>query len=131
MGDNLEPIGLSIGCGFSVPASPFMAWSLELGTRIRRHSARKRRAPSGCGTESRTRKPAPTRQVCHRTRSPQGRFAPLKRWQPKAAVSLDRCSYGGLIEMRSGRKNGSARVEQKNETASRKQVLCNFGSDDK
>ena len=120
--------GCRLVAGFLFRRAPFMAWSLELGTRIRRHSARKRRAPSGCGTESRTRKPAPTRQVCHRTRSPQGRFAPLKRWPPKAAAILDCRSHGGSAEMRSGRKNGSAGVKQKNERQVESKFDANFSS---
>src|SRR3954469_25077939 len=136
MGDNSCRSGCRLVAGYLFRRAPFMAWSLPLGTRIRRRlRAPRGRAPSLQGLLSAAKQglwfSPPTPQVCHRTRSRQGRFAPLKRWPPKAAAILDRCSYGGLIEMRSGRKNGSARVEQKNETASRKQVLCNFGSDDK
>src|SRR6266568_752718 len=82
--------------------------------------------PAGCRERGKRKweDQPPTRQVCHRASGRQGRFAPLKRWPPKVAAILDRRSHGGSAEMRSGRKNGSAGVKQKNETAGAKQVRC-------
>src|SRR6266576_5030234 len=86
--------------------------------------------PAGCRERGKRKweDQPPTRQVCHRASGRQGRFAPLKRWPPKVAAILDRRSHGGSAEMRSGRKNGSAGVKQKNERQVESKFDANFSS---
>ncbi len=54
---------------------------------------------------------SPRDKACHRARGRQGQAL---RVAAKRRPSLTAARHGGAIELRSGRKNGFAEVEQKN-----------------